>query len=114
MKKLRDPQEPLRNMFALADRLKEKLGPILYQLPPSWPVDVPRFKTFLHALPHGYDHVIEFRHPSWFTKKIYALEAWASKIKRWLRRRHHVYVYFNNDRDGNAAKNADDLKSILS
>jgi uncharacterized protein YecE (DUF72 family) len=71
MKKLKDPQQPLRLMFRRADLLKEKLGPILYQLPPFWDLNMERLETFLKALPKGYDHVMEFRNPTWFTDDVY-------------------------------------------
>jgi len=73
IKKLKDPQEPLRLMFKRADLLKEKLGPVLFQLPPSWPVQIPRLKIFLEVLPRGYDCTMEFRHASWFTDEVYDL-----------------------------------------
>jgi uncharacterized protein YecE (DUF72 family) len=71
MKRLLQPQSALRLMFRRADLLKEKLGPILYQLPPSFKVDVKRLQSFLKILPKGYDHVMEFRHPTWFTEEVY-------------------------------------------
>lgn len=51
-KKLRDCEAPLANFFAsglLA--LGEKLGPILWQLPPQLPFDVDRLETFFAILP---------------------------------------------------------------
>lgn len=66
MKKLRDPEEPLARFFARARRLGPSLGPVLYQLPPRWPVDLARLRTFLRALPRGAAHVMEFRDASWF------------------------------------------------
>lgn len=52
MKKLRDPQTPLANFFAsglLA--LGEKLGPVLWQLPPSLGFDANRLAAFFALLP---------------------------------------------------------------
>jgi len=73
MKKLADPESALRLMFQRADLLREKLGPILYQLPPFFPQNLQRLKTFFKALPRGYAHVMEFRHPTWFTPAVYEL-----------------------------------------
>lgn len=73
IKKLKEPREPLRLMYRMADRLKEKLAVILFQLPPHWSVDLERLKHFLSALPTGYRHVMEFRHPSWFVPEVYEL-----------------------------------------
>jgi uncharacterized protein YecE (DUF72 family) len=56
MKKLRDPQTPLANFFASGVfNLREKLGPILWQLPPMLPFDEERLATFLKLLPRTTD-----------------------------------------------------------
>ncbi|MGQ9778874.1 MAG: DUF72 domain-containing protein [Bacillota bacterium] len=73
LKKLKDPEEPLATFFARTGRLAEKLGPVLYQLPPHWRVDPPRFARFLAALPKGYRHVVEFRDESWFVEEVFRL-----------------------------------------
>jgi len=41
------------------------------------------------------------------------LEKWAVKIKKWSKKWQEVYIYFNNDAQGHAVKNALDLKQIL-
>lgn len=53
IQRLKDVEEPVANFFAsgLLD-LKEKLGPILWQLPPSLPYDPERIETFFKLLPH--------------------------------------------------------------
>jgi uncharacterized protein YecE (DUF72 family) len=77
MKKLKDPGDPLRLFFTRAKRLDPALGPVLYQLPPRWPLNIDRFTAFLEALPAGRRHVVEFRDPSWYTDRVYALmERW--------------------------------------
>ena len=73
MKKLKDPEEPLSRFFESARELGPKLGPVLYQLPPLWSVDVDRFEHFLRALPKGYRHTVEFRDTSWYDERVYAL-----------------------------------------
>src|SRR5437879_2312654 len=48
MKKLRNVEAPLANFFASGVlRLKEKLGPILWQFAPNFVFDEPRFDDFL-------------------------------------------------------------------
>jgi uncharacterized protein YecE (DUF72 family) len=74
-KKLKDPEEPLTLFFERAQRLGDRLGPVLYQLPPRWKLNLPRFEAFLAALPRGYDHVVEFRYPSWTTEPVFAAMA---------------------------------------
>jgi uncharacterized protein YecE (DUF72 family) len=54
--------------------LGPKLGPILFQLPPNWRVNLERLETFLSALPaHRHPYVFEFRDPSWYTDSVYRL-----------------------------------------
>jgi uncharacterized protein YecE (DUF72 family) len=54
----------------------EKLGPTLFQLPPTLKKDVPRLTDFLATLPRHWKAAMEFRHPSWFADDVYqALEA---------------------------------------
>lgn len=70
LKKLKDPEEPLNRFFERARCLGKTLGPVLYQLPPRWPVDLARLETFVNALPRGVRHVIEFRDPSWYRQDV--------------------------------------------
>lgn len=71
MKKLKDPEEPLHLFFERAKRLEQTLGPVLYQFPPHWGMNLSRFEHFLSALPKGYQHVVEFRDPSWLTEEVF-------------------------------------------
>jgi uncharacterized protein YecE (DUF72 family) len=73
MKKLKDPEEPVFRTFENVAHLGPHLGPVLYQLPPRWPVNLERFETFLRALPRNRLQTIEFREPSWYTDTVYAL-----------------------------------------
>ena len=57
----------LRNTAKLGDRL----GPILFQLPPNLRKDVNRFRGFLGLLPSDRRYVFEFRHESWFDDEVY-------------------------------------------
>jgi uncharacterized protein YecE (DUF72 family) len=51
--------------------LGERLGPILFQLPPNMKKDVDRFRGFLGLLPSDRRYVFEFRHESWFADDVY-------------------------------------------
>ncbi len=73
MKKLKDPHDPLKLLFSRARRLGPTLGPVLYQLPPRWPLNLERFEIFLKALPRRHRHVVEFREPSWYSDEVFAL-----------------------------------------
>jgi uncharacterized protein YecE (DUF72 family) len=51
---------------------QQKLGPILFQLPPYLKADLTPLKEFLALIPGGVRAAFEFRHASWFTEEIYA------------------------------------------
>jgi uncharacterized protein YecE (DUF72 family) len=73
MKKLKDPEDPLFRFFENAKQLGPHLGPILYQLPPHWPINLERFEIFLRALPRGYRHTVEFRETTWYDPRVFTL-----------------------------------------
>ena len=73
MKKLKDPAAPLELFFSHARDLGRTLGPVLYQLPPRWPVNIERLQAFLRALPRRRQHVLEFRDPTWYRDDVLAL-----------------------------------------
>lgn len=54
-------------------RAAEKLGPILFQLPPSFKSDAKLLSTYLALLPRDLKFAFEFRHDSWLTEDIFAL-----------------------------------------
>ena len=66
MKKLKDPDEPISTLVGRIEVLGDKLGPILFQLPPRWKVNAERLSSFLESLPEGYRYAFEFRDQSWF------------------------------------------------
>lgn len=161
MKKLKDPQSSAEKFFHVADRLGKRLGPILFQLPPRWKLNVERFDEFLRALPGGHRYVFEFRDETWFAPEIYRLlrkykaafcihdfadmkvpqeitakftyirfhgptsakyfgsysdtelRAWANRIEKWRTELSSIYVYFNNDPEGAAIRNALTLKRMV-
>ena len=69
-KKLRDPQATLPPFFERIAVLGDKLGPVLFQLPPRWRFDPGRLAAFLGALSPDFRYVFEFRDPSWFTREV--------------------------------------------
>jgi uncharacterized protein YecE (DUF72 family) len=85
MKRLRDPEEPIDRLFSRASALGPKLGPVLYQLPGNFTIDLERLDSFLAALPRSprrgsggkqqawTRHAMEFRHPSWYVSETYAV-----------------------------------------
>ncbi len=160
MKRLLDPHEPLELMFSRTDRLGPKLGPILFQLPPSMRRNDERLESFLEVLPAGRRYAFEFRHPSWYDEKVFAslerhdvalcisdhhhapapwrrtaswayvrghgpggrywgrypdetLQAWAAAIMAWRDEGRDVVCYFDNDPEGAAPRDADQLKALI-
>ncbi len=73
MKKLKSPKASTEKFFVRVKRLREKLGPILFQLPPRWKVNVERLAAFLSAMPREHLYTFEFRDESWFTNEVYEL-----------------------------------------
>jgi uncharacterized protein YecE (DUF72 family) len=73
MKKLKDPQSSSAKFFLVADRLDDKLGPILFQLPPRWKVNVERLDEFLRTLPREHQYAVEVRDESWLITEVYEL-----------------------------------------
>jgi len=69
MKKLTDPEQSLAPLLERIQLLGDRLGPILFQLPPRWQFNEERLASFLAALPRNYRYALEFRDPSWLNDK---------------------------------------------
>lgn len=160
MKKLKDAQEPLERLMERAGGLSSKLGPILFQFPHTWPLNIDRLESFLILLKEypQQRYTFEFRHSSWLIPEVYKLLEsagaalclpvsptvpldvcltapwtyirmhagqwgvgysneeliiWAERIRSFLRSGNDVYVYFNNDPDGHALRDAKRLEDML-
>jgi uncharacterized protein YecE (DUF72 family) len=85
-KKLNEPEQALDNFLPRTARLGPKLGAVLWQLPPAWQINVERLDAFLSTLSRParttaspaltagrIRHAIEFRNPTWFNDKTYAV-----------------------------------------
>jgi uncharacterized protein YecE (DUF72 family) len=64
--------DPLSFLLKNVEVMGEKLGVILFQLPPNLQKDLARLQAFLALLPHGRRYAFEFRHPSWFGDDVVA------------------------------------------
>lgn len=73
MKKLKDPESSSEKFFLAAEHLEQKLGPILFQLPPRWKFDAARLADFLEVLPAHHRYVVEFRDESWLVPEAFSL-----------------------------------------
>ena len=70
MIKLKDAQRGLANFLPRAERLGRRLGPILWQLPPRWNVNVERLGEFLQTLPRTHRYAFELRNATWMTDAV--------------------------------------------
>jgi uncharacterized protein YecE (DUF72 family) len=70
--KLRDCTDTLEYFLKIAAGLGERLGPVLFQLPPSFQKEVDVLSSFLRELP-SIRAAFEFRHDSWFDEEIFDL-----------------------------------------
>jgi uncharacterized protein YecE (DUF72 family) len=73
IKKLRNLDLAVDNFIRRAAFLGEKLGPLLYQLPPGMKRNDGLLEEFVASLPRGYQHVIEFRHRSWLDEPVFSI-----------------------------------------
>ena len=71
--RLRNIDEPLRYFCDTARTLGDKLGPLLFQLPPNFKKATDRLGRLLGALPADLRVALEFRHESWFDDEVYGL-----------------------------------------
>lgn len=71
IKRLKDVEEPIQTFLSRARLLEEKLGPLLYQLPPNMNRNDERLDNFLCLLPRELRHVLEFRHESWLDEGVF-------------------------------------------
>jgi uncharacterized protein YecE (DUF72 family) len=69
MKKLRDPGQTVCTFLQRIRILGDKLGPILFQLPPHWRFNRERLAAFLDALSREFRYAFEFRDRSWLNEE---------------------------------------------
>jgi uncharacterized protein YecE (DUF72 family) len=75
IRRLRDLDDGLRRFYERLEPLlgTPKMGPLLWQLPPTFKRDDERLASALERLPRHERHAVEFRHPSWFADDVYTL-----------------------------------------
>jgi len=151
--------EEITVFLRLVKPLKEKLGVILFQLPPRLKLDIKLLDVFISELPKGYRYAIEFRDESWMDDLVFELMAlhgiglcindyeqrqtpWiatapfvyirmhgplgryrgkydtqklvalSETIKGFADEGREVFCYFNNDMEGFAWQNAQELREL--
>lgn len=73
MKKLTDPENITVKFFESIRPFENKLGPILFQLPPKFAYNKERLESFFKVLPKGYKYAFEFRDKNWFNEGTYEI-----------------------------------------
>jgi uncharacterized protein YecE (DUF72 family) len=71
--KLKVPSEALAYLVRILAGFDDRLGVVLFQLPPVLRIDLERLEKFVAELPEGLPSAFEFRHESWFTDEAYDL-----------------------------------------
>jgi uncharacterized protein YecE (DUF72 family) len=132
VQRLYAPERWLLRMRKSLGLLGEKFGVLLVQLSPNFSYDYLRLAYFLGQMPPGLRVAVEFRHPSWHQEAVFALLErhdpqhlyggsysdrdlcwWADRIREWTAMGRDVFLYFKNDGEGNAVRNADQLRGLL-
>jgi uncharacterized protein YecE (DUF72 family) len=70
-KRLKDAADAVAYFFEIAVTLGDRMGPVLFQLPPNLKKDLPRLTEFLTVLPPARRCAFEFRHESWFDDTVF-------------------------------------------
>ena len=68
--RLVDTADSIAYLAHKLDVLEDRLGAVLFQLPPYMRKDMARLNGFLSALPHGLRSAMEFRHATWFDDEV--------------------------------------------
>jgi len=75
MDRLKHPAETLPLFFERAALVGDRLGPILFQTPPTLKRDDDVLAGFIASLPSDRRCALEVRHPSWYDPAVYELLA---------------------------------------
>lgn len=71
LKKLQVGKADVENFIDKVDLLGKKAGPILFQLPPNWKINLERLEEFLRKLPTHHRYTFEFRNSTWYQDEVY-------------------------------------------
>lgn len=72
IKRLKEVAEEVKFLLGSARYLGERLGPILFGLPPNLKKDLPRLDAFLGLLPSDLKVALEFRNPTWLDEDVFS------------------------------------------
>jgi uncharacterized protein YecE (DUF72 family) len=71
IRRLKDCADDLGNFLEVGAVLKNQLGPLLFQFPGNFKIDLLRLADFLKLLPRRHHVAFEFRNASWFTEEVF-------------------------------------------
>jgi uncharacterized protein YecE (DUF72 family) len=71
LKRLQSVEEEMSYLLRTVGVLGQRLGPLLFQLPPNLKKDMNRLQVFLELLPGTCRAALEFRNESWFDEEVY-------------------------------------------
>jgi uncharacterized protein YecE (DUF72 family) len=71
--RLRNCDDTVDYFYDVVAGLGNRLGPILFQLPPNLKKDIPLFQHFTECLPASIRAAFEFRDPSWFDDEVFTV-----------------------------------------
>jgi len=71
IKRFKGTKTLVRDFGLVSDLLGERMGCLLFQLPPSYHFTAARLKNILSQLDHRRRNVVEFRHKSWWNETVY-------------------------------------------
>ena len=159
-KQFNDTAEMMEGYYTtIREGLQDKLGSILFQLPPRAAYSQEKLQKILDTLDSSFHNVLEFRHSSWWNEEVYRIlaknkitfcgmshpllpdevvqntqvvyyrfhgtpelykspydHAFLEKVANEIdsnKKAKQVFLYFNNDIDGSAIKNARELHNIV-
>jgi uncharacterized protein YecE (DUF72 family) len=69
-KRLKETGDETKYMLETVSALEDRLGVVLFQLPPNMKKDLERLESFLEVLPAQLKATFEFRHPTWFDDEV--------------------------------------------
>jgi len=71
-KKFNDTGDLVTSFYdTINNGLKEKLGPVLFQMPPGFHYDEEKLDRIINSLNLSFTNVLEFRHISWWRENVY-------------------------------------------
>ncbi len=71
LKRFRDVKDELNKFYETTSLLENKLGCLLFQMPPSFKYSKENIELIIENLNKDFKNVVEFRHVSWWNKEVY-------------------------------------------